>query len=119
MTREPSRSSEAGASGVWLTTRRKRVVAAVILVIAALSFLVLWDADLLWSARESSIGPGTEVRLALANPAAVSCAEKGGTSEIVSGSNGQTGTCRLPDGRVCEEWALFREARCAPPAETR
>lgn len=115
MKREPDRPARAGASGVWLTTPRKRVFAVVILVLAALSFLILWDADLLWGVKESTGGPGNGIKVALANPASVSCAEKGGTSEIVSGKNGQTGYCRLPDGRVCEEWTLFRENHCAAP----
>ncbi|KAB1070079.1 DUF333 domain-containing protein [Methylobacterium soli] len=54
-------------------------------------------------------------RLALANPAAVNCAEKGGASEVRSGAGGQTGYCRFPDGQICEEWALLRDKRCVPP----
>lgn len=46
------------SSGVWLTTPRKRALAAVILVAGALAFLLLWDAELLWSAKETPIGPG-------------------------------------------------------------
>ena len=50
MNYHPERASEA-SSGVWLTTPRKRVIAAVILLAGALAFLVLWDAELLWSAK--------------------------------------------------------------------
>ncbi|WP_128563427.1 DUF333 domain-containing protein [Methylobacterium crusticola] len=58
---------------------------------------------------------GRSERLTLGNSASVSCAEKGGTSEIRSRDSGQTGYCRFPDGRVCEEWALLRDGRCTPP----
>ena len=45
---------------------------------------------------------------ALANPASVFCAQSGGKSEIRKGPRGQYGVCRLPDGRVVDEWAYFR-----------
>ena len=45
---------------------------------------------------------------AIANPASVFCVQSGGKSEIRKGSRGQYGVCRLPDGRVVEEWAYFR-----------
>jgi putative hemolysin len=45
---------------------------------------------------------------ALANPASVFCAQSGGKSEIRKGARGQYGVCRLPDGRVVDEWAYFR-----------
>lgn len=52
----------------------------------------------------------------LANPASVNCEETlGGTLEIVTTSVGQTGYCHLPDGRVCEEWDLYRSSTCTPP----
>ncbi|MFA5319072.1 MAG: DUF333 domain-containing protein, partial [Candidatus Paceibacterota bacterium] len=41
--------------------------------------------------------------------ASVHCEEVGGTLEIRIGvDGGQTGYCTLPDGSVCEEWALLR-----------
>ncbi|MDO5620798.1 MAG: DUF333 domain-containing protein [Paracoccus sp. (in: a-proteobacteria)] len=47
--------------------------------------------------------------IGMANPASVYCAETlGGQSEIRDEAAGQVGYCRLPDGRVFEEWALFR-----------
>jgi len=46
----------------------------------------------------------------MANPASKYCADIGGRSEIRSEPQGQTGYCHLPDGRVVEEWQLFREA---------
>jgi len=48
---------------------------------------------------------------ALANPASVFCAKSGGKSEIRKGPHGQYGVCRLPDGRVVDEWAYFRAMR--------
>jgi len=50
----------------------------------------------------------------LPNPAAVFCAEQGGTSEIVTAADGsQSGVCHFTDGSVCDEWAFFR-GDCAP-----
>jgi putative hemolysin len=51
---------------------------------------------------------GPESAWALANPASVFCVQSGGKSEIRKGPRGQYGVCRLPDGRVVEEWAYFR-----------
>jgi len=48
---------------------------------------------------------------ALANPASVFCAKSGGKSEIRKGPHGQYGVCRLPDGRVVDEWAYFHAMR--------
>lgn len=44
----------------------------------------------------------------IANPASAYCVELGGKLEIRDGPNGQAGYCHLPDGRVVEEWELFR-----------
>ncbi len=51
----------------------------------------------------------------IANPASVNCVNIGGTLAIVDEANGQVGYCHLPDGRVCEEWALFRDKTCTTP----
>jgi len=53
--------------------------------------------------------------MGIANPASTHCVEIGGTLEIVDGAEGQSGLCHLPDGRVCEEWALFRDGSCTLP----
>ena len=43
----------------------------------------------------------------LANPASVYCEDNGGSLEIRTAADGsQTGFCTLPDGTVCEEWAM-------------
>jgi uncharacterized protein len=52
---------------------------------------------------------GPQSAWALANPASVFCAKSGGKTEIRKGPRGQYGVCRLPDGRVVNEWAYFRE----------
>jgi putative hemolysin len=48
---------------------------------------------------------------ALANPASVFCVRSGGKSEIRTGPRGQYGVCRLPDGRVVDEWSYFRRMK--------
>lgn len=48
---------------------------------------------------------------ALPNPASVYCASLGGRNEIRTGPTGEMGFCHLPDGRIVEEWALFRASR--------
>jgi len=45
---------------------------------------------------------------ALGNPASVFCVQRGGKSEIRTGPRGQYGVCRLPNGRVVDEWSYFR-----------
>ncbi len=45
----------------------------------------------------------------LANPAAVNCEGKGGTSLVkYRGDGGQYAICYFEDNRACEEWAMFR-----------
>ena len=53
----------------------------------------------------------TQHASALANPASVFCVKSGGKSEIRNGPKGQYGVCRLPDGRVVEEWSYFRRMK--------
>lgn len=43
------------------------------------------------------------------NPASVNCIEKGGKLDLVKQADGGTiGMCTFPNGKTCEEWALFR-----------
>lgn len=51
----------------------------------------------------------------IANPAAVACVRQGGELVGLRTAAGEVGYCRLPDGRTCEEWALFRDGRCVAP----
>ena len=48
---------------------------------------------------------------ALPNPASVFCVQSGGKSEIRNGPKGQYGVCRLPNGRVVEEWSYYRRMK--------
>lgn len=55
-------------------------------------------------------------RVGMANPASVHCNAIGGgfvTRKDKAGN--EYGFCRLPDGRLCEEWALFRDNKCVGP----
>lgn len=52
----------------------------------------------------------------MANPASKNCIRLGGQLEIRRETAGETGYCHLPDGRVVEEWALFRESEGKKPA---
>ncbi|MDO5643363.1 MAG: DUF333 domain-containing protein [Paracoccus sp. (in: a-proteobacteria)] len=49
-----------------------------------------------------------EPAVGMANPASVHCVQQGGKLEIRRESGGEVGYCHLPDGRVIEEWALYR-----------
>lgn len=53
--------------------------------------------------------------IGMANPASVSCVDKGGRVDILDTSAGQVGVCVFHDGTRCEEWALFRDNRCVAP----
>ena len=54
------------------------------------------------------LGMSPEKAWSLANPASVFCVQSGGRSEIRTGPRGQYGVCRLPDGRVVDEWSYYR-----------
>ncbi|KPJ55227.1 hypothetical protein AMJ47_01130 [Parcubacteria bacterium DG_72] len=51
----------------------------------------------------------------LANPAAVFCEEQGGEIKMYEEEAGVAGYCVFEDGRICEEWALFRDGKCNAP----
>lgn len=53
-------------------------------------------------------GPEMQPLIGMANPASANCVKLGGRLEIRRGADGDSGYCYLPDGRVVEEWALFR-----------
>lgn len=66
---------------------------------------------------EESAAAASSARIGMANPASVHCGKLGGKLIIHTGENGgQYGMCSLPDGRVCEEWALFRDGQCRSDA---
>ncbi|MBZ9810211.1 DUF333 domain-containing protein [Mesorhizobium sp. BR1-1-9] len=55
-------------------------------------------------------------QVGMANPASVHCAQIGGRLTIRKDKAGnQYGFCDLPNGRLCEEWALFRDNKCVGP----
>ena len=62
---------------------------------------------------EGSTGTG------IANPASVYCVEQQGILDIIDTEAGQVGYCELPDGRICEEWALFNSEgkECIEPEQ--
>ncbi|AOX20769.1 putative hemolysin [Kozakia baliensis] len=51
-------------------------------------------------------------RIGMPNPASAHCVQQGGKLEIRNTPKGQVGMCHLSDGRICEEWALYRDNRC-------
>jgi putative hemolysin len=55
---------------------------------------------------ESATQPAAE----MANPASVNCINAGGKLTLKRTPQGELGMCKLPSGKVCEEWALFRGA---------
>lgn len=73
-----------------------------------------YSAILLFAPLLSACVPEGEVAtpaLGGANPASVYCLEQGGKLVIRRDPKGsETGYCQLPDGRVVEEWELFRAA---------
>ena len=54
--------------------------------------------------------PIKEKAAGIANPASEHCVKLGGKIEIRKGAGGEIGYCHLPDGRVIEEWQLFRSS---------
>lgn len=67
----------------------------------------------------SPVTPAQEAQqpVGIANPASTNCVNLGGTLEIKDEVNGQAGYCHMKDGRVCEEWALFRDGSCKAPQQ--
>ena len=49
-----------------------------------------------------------EQPVGLPNPASTYCAQQGGRLEIRKEADGERGYCHLSDGRVIEEWELYR-----------
>ncbi|PXV58306.1 hypothetical protein SAMN04487785_105131 [Dyella jiangningensis] len=55
--------------------------------------------------------------IGMANPASVACVNQGGKLDLRKDAAGNVnGICVFPDGRQCEEWALFRDHQCVMPA---
>ncbi|MBN8944073.1 MAG: DUF333 domain-containing protein [Rhizobiales bacterium] len=82
---------------------------------ATILFAIITATGLGYRPAAAASAPGA---VGLANPASVHCGQLGGRLEIVTAAGGgQVGMCHLPDGRICEEWALFRDKRCVPPGQ--
>ncbi|WP_365962920.1 DUF333 domain-containing protein, partial [Mesorhizobium sp.] len=63
-----------------------------------------------------SAGATAQKPVGRANPASVHCGDIGGRLVIRKDKAGnEYGFCRLPNGRLCEEWALFRDNKCVGP----
>lgn len=64
----------------------------------------------------SAAGAAAQKPVGMANPASVHCGEIGGRLVIRKDKAGnEYGFCRLPNRRLCEEWALFRDNKCVGP----
>jgi putative hemolysin len=83
----------------------------------AIALAVFTAAALANCARDGTPALGT-TKASLANPASEHCVKSGGRLEIRKDKAGnEYGVCLMPDGRVCEEWALFRDNKCVTPAK--
>ena len=72
-------------------------------------FVVMMAAITLTACGGSGESETPEQPVGIANPASEHCISLGGELEIRTDADGsQSGWCHLPDGRVVEEWALFR-----------
>ena len=68
----------------------------------------------------SKAAPIKNEGVGIANPASEHCVKIGGNIEIRKEANGEVGYCHLPDGRIVEEWTLFRSStddRATPDAQ--
>ena len=85
-----------------MTSNASLVGAAMVLVVllAAYGYLVFASPE------------GATQQVRIANPAATNCIDLGGSVEIREGVGGDAGFCVFPDGRICEEWELFRTGAC-------
>ncbi|HEY3343815.1 MAG TPA: DUF333 domain-containing protein [Anaerolineaceae bacterium] len=81
------------------------------------AFLIL-GALLLGACAQSTPTAASPTAVAIANPASMFCTGQGGKLDIVTAADGsQSGSCTLPSGTQCEEWAFFRgECGGATPA---
>ncbi|MEX5443681.1 I78 family peptidase inhibitor [Acinetobacter schindleri] len=52
--------------------------------------------------------PEETPRIGMPNPASAYCVDQGGKLDIHNEVDGQVAYCHLPDGKVVEEWALYR-----------
>lgn len=69
---------------------------------------VLLMASLLAGCAVSHPAPVKRPTIGMANPAAVYCQQKGGTSVSVQTAQGARADCVLPGGERIDEWDLYR-----------
>lgn len=57
----------------------------------------------------------TNLKAGMINPASQNCTDQGGTWSAIDvpSCGGEIGLCAFPDGKICEEWALYR-GECQP-----
>ncbi|QKC95487.1 putative hemolysin [Mesorhizobium sp. NZP2298] len=80
------------------------------------NFSILAVALALISSMPIDVGAAAQKPVGMANPASVHCSEIGGRFMVRKDKAGnEYGFCRLPNGRLCEEWALFRDNKCIGP----
>lgn len=90
-----------------MTSNASLVGAAMLLMVllALLGYVVVTD-----------VGAPKKEAMQIANPASTNCVQLGGVLDIRADASGaEAGYCRMPDGRECEEWALFRDGSCVNP----
>jgi len=64
----------------------------------------------------ASAKPADHGSIGMPNPASVNCSNQGGRIDLRKDAAGNVGgICVFPDGRACEEWALFRDHQCVAP----
>lgn len=69
-----------------------------------------------WSLMPIDADAAPPKKIGMANPASLHCGAIGGRFVIRKDKAGNAfGFCRLPNGRLCEEWALFRDDTCVGP----
>lgn len=69
-----------------------------------------------WSLMPIDASAAPPKQVCMANPASVHCGAIGGRFVVRKDKAGNAfGFCRLPNGRLCEEWALFRDNKCVGP----
>ena len=87
-----------------------------LLVLALLAILIVGGYVVRTGFRSTTPEAGGQ-GAGIANPASTNCVSLGGRLEIIDSASGAVGYCHLKDGRVCEEWALFRDGTCSAPQQ--
>ncbi|WP_267222826.1 putative hemolysin [Dyella silvae] len=84
------------------------------------ALIALMVALLAACSTQQTAAPTAPALVGLPNPASVNCEKLGGNLDMRKDAAGnEGGICIFPDGRECEEWALFRDHTCVPmPAST-